>query len=369
MNRYPAQPERLVNLPSEQDLTGVSALVRAAATPLREIAPAARQRMRSRLRRTLEGRGSAFHPRWRVALPLVFTLAVGGVVGAATHSVIIGRLSPNKSTAPVAEPPATTKPRAPRKISVRTPAEADVPPEEVAPIDANPIATHLVAVPARSRPAPVRLARRDSMPLPGPPPEVPVTPAPPSPIAVEQALLGDILKLLRTEHNPKAALALLDEHAKRFPETVLAPEAWMFRAEALLSIGRKAEALSVLDGLPLASMPSRNERLVLRGELRSVAGRWQEARADFEMPLSVLKSGVDARSREVVERALWGRPIWPHTCASSPRGDSPHRPRRCCEVRHESTRIQAFAGLALHGRIRPCQSGNEPGGPELWRLS
>jgi tetratricopeptide (TPR) repeat protein len=134
-----------------------------------------------------------------------------------------------------------------------------------------------------------------------------VTPAPPSPIAVEQALLGDILKLLRTEHNPKAALALLDEHAKRFPETVLAPEAWMFRAEALLGIGRKAEALSVLDGLPLASMPSRNERLVLRGELRSAAGRWQEAREDFERPLSVLPSGIDARSRDVVERALWGR--------------------------------------------------------------
>jgi tetratricopeptide (TPR) repeat protein len=145
------------------------------------------------------------------------------------------------------------------------------------------------------------------LPGPPPPPEIPATAAPPSPIAVEQALLGDILKLLRTEHNPKAALALLDEHAKRFPETVLAPEARMFRAEALLGIGRKDEALSVLDGLPLGSMPSRNERLVLRGELRSAAGRWQEARQDFEKPLSGLTSGIDARSRAVVERALWGR--------------------------------------------------------------
>ena len=290
---------------------GVSALVRAAATPPREIAPAARQRMRSRLRRTLAGRGRVFHHRWRLALPLVFTLAVGGVVGAATHSVIIWRLSPNKSSVPAAEPPATTKPQATQKRSVRTPAEADIPAQQAATIDTNPIEPPLVAVPATSRPAPVRLARRDSMPplRPGPPPapEAPVTPAMPSPIAVEQALLGDILKLLRTEHNPKAALALLDEHAKRFPETVLAPEAWMFRAEALLGMGRKAEALSVLDGLPLASMPSRNERLALRGELRSAAGRWQEAREDFEGPLSALKSGIDARSREVVERALWGR--------------------------------------------------------------
>lgn len=311
MSRYPAQPDRLVNLPPEQDLVGVSVLVRAAAAPPREIAPAARQRMRSRLRRTLAGRGRVFHHRWRLALVLVFTLAVGGVVGAATLSVIVGRLSPSKSAAPAAEPPTTTKPHATRKRSVRTPAEADVPAPEGAPIDTNAIATPRVAVPATSRPAPGRLARRDFMPplLPGPPPpsEAPVTPAPPSLVAVEQALLGDILKLLRTEHNPKAALALLDEHAKRFPETVLAPEAWMFRAEALLTMGRKAEALAVLDGLPLASMPSRNERLVLRGELRAAAGRWQEARADFEMPLSILKPGIDARSREVAERALWGR--------------------------------------------------------------
>ena len=311
MSRYPAQPDRLANLPSEQDLVGVSALVRAAARPPREIAPAARQRMRSRLRRTLAGRGRVFHHRWRPAWALVCTLAVGGVVGAATHSVIIGRLAPNKSSAPAAEPLTTTKPRAARKISVRTPAEADIPAQEASPIDTNPIETPPAAVPAKSRPAPVRWVRRDSMPplLPGPPPppEAPVTPAPPSPIAVEQALLGDILKLLRREHNPHAALAMLDEHAKRFPETVLAPEAGMFRAEALLGMGRKAEALSVLDGLPLASMPSRNERLVLRGELRAAAGRWQDAREDFERPLSVPTSGIDARSRDVVERALWGR--------------------------------------------------------------
>jgi tetratricopeptide (TPR) repeat protein len=124
---------------------------------------------------------------------------------------------------------------------------------------------------------------------------------------VEQALLGKVLKLLRSERNPPAALAMLDEHAKRFPDTVLAPEAGMFRAEALLGMGRKAEALSVLDGLPLASMPNRNERLVLRGELRLVAGRWQEARADFERPLSALNSLIDGKSPDVVERALWGR--------------------------------------------------------------
>ena len=49
MSHYPAEPVRLADLPSEQDLLGVSPLVRAAAAPLPEIAPAARRHIRSRL--------------------------------------------------------------------------------------------------------------------------------------------------------------------------------------------------------------------------------------------------------------------------------------------------------------------------------
>ncbi|HEY5282323.1 MAG TPA: hypothetical protein VIM14_05995, partial [Polyangia bacterium] len=79
------------------------------------------------------------------------------------------------------------------------------------------------------------------------------------------------------------------------------------RVEALLGLDRKAEALAALDGLPLASMPNRNERLVLQGELRAAAGRWHEAWADFDKLLSTLVFGIDSKSRNVVERALWGR--------------------------------------------------------------
>jgi len=266
--------------------------------------------MRSRLRRTLTGRRRGYHRRWRLALVLGLTLAIGGVVGAVTLSVIVGRLSPTKNSAPVAEPAATTKPRALPKRSVPAPAEGELPAQASIPI-APALNPPPVALPTTRRSAPGRLARLDPLPSFRPvspsPPEAPAPPAPPSPIAVEQALLGDILKLIRAEHNPKAALALLDEHAGRFPESVLAPEAGMFRVEALLALGRKEEALSVLDSLPLAAMPSRNERLVLRGELRSAAGRWSDARADFETLLTIPKSGINTRSREVVERALWGR--------------------------------------------------------------
>jgi hypothetical protein len=100
----------------------------------------------------------------------------------------------------------------------------------------------------------------------------------------------------------------LEDHARRFPGTVLAPEAAMLRAEALLGLGRPAEALSQLDGLALGSMPNQDDRFVLRGELRAAVGRWQSARNDFEMLLSPgLASGMDAKTRDVRERALWGR--------------------------------------------------------------
>ena len=112
---------------------------------------------------------------------------------------------------------------------------------------------------------------------------------------------------MRKQRDPRAALALLEDHAKRFPETVLAPEAAMLRTEALLGLGRKTEALSELDHLALGSMPNQDERLVLRGELRASAGRWREAREDFESTLSATgSSGMDSKAREVKERALWG---------------------------------------------------------------
>jgi tetratricopeptide (TPR) repeat protein len=122
---------------------------------------------------------------------------------------------------------------------------------------------------------------------------------------VEQALLGDALRSLRRQGDPRTALALLDDYARRFPDTELAPEASMLRAEALLGLGRNADALGVLDHLSLAGMPNRDERWVLRGELRAAAGRWREACADFESALATPK--IDSGARGVKERALWGR--------------------------------------------------------------
>ena len=209
-------------------------------------------------------------------------------------------------------PPAKAKPQPARKRAVAAPAEASLP---VAPLEPRPqhnqVDNQVVAAPAASYRAPTPPARRASAapvisdrPLPS---EASAAKAAPSPVAVEQALLGDILKSLRAEHDAKRGLALLDEHARLFPGTVLGPEVAMLRAEALLGRGRKAEALSVLDRLSLASVPNRDERLVLRGELRAAAGRWSEAREDFDTQWTPLSSAMDSKSRDLKERALWGR--------------------------------------------------------------
>jgi len=52
----------------------------------------------------------------------------------------------------------------------------------------------------------------------------------------------------------------------------------VLRIEALLALARRDEALSILDGIGLASLPNPDEQLVVRGELRAGKARWVGAR-------------------------------------------------------------------------------------------
>jgi tetratricopeptide (TPR) repeat protein len=90
----------------------------------------------------------------------------------------------------------------------------------------------------------------------------------------------------------------------------------MLRAEALLQLGRKGEALAELDRLSLGRMPNSDERQVLRGELRAAVGRWREALGDFDVVVrshagqaSDIGAATDMKLRERFERALWGRAL------------------------------------------------------------
>ena len=297
MTKASGDPRRFSELSEHEDPRGIALLFESAkAAPVVEL-----PRVRWRLRASLRFRSTRPRRLFRTVLVAGGLLFTGGVVGAVARPYWEHK---QPSVAPTVQPPAKLKAPAPKR-AMRAPAAAEVAEPTPAPVETD------RAAPAVSQPAPVRWARRaPAAPIENPPPlEAPVllAPPPPSSAAVEQALLGDVLRSLRAQRDPSAALALLDEHARRFPETVLAPEAGMLRVEALLGLGRRTQALSVLDGLPLASMPNRNERLVLRGELRAAARRWPEARADFDGLLAALASANDAKSRDLQERALWGR--------------------------------------------------------------
>jgi hypothetical protein len=122
-------------------------------------------------------------------------------------------------------------------------------------------------------------------------------------LAEESRLLALALRKLRQDNDPAGALVTLDEHARRFGTVgALAAEADTARVEALLRLGRHADALVRLDDLALAPAGSSRGLLAARAELRAEQGRCAPAMIDFDRLL--------ARAGEhdaIVERALHGR--------------------------------------------------------------
>jgi tetratricopeptide (TPR) repeat protein len=121
-------------------------------------------------------------------------------------------------------------------------------------------------------------------------------------VSQEAALLRQALTALRRERNPRRALALLDDYDARFREGALVREATSARAQALLASGDKIRALALLDRLPLRQDGHAGELWVIRGELRSLAGRCAEAVRDFD---AILQARVS--NRDQTARALSGR--------------------------------------------------------------
>jgi hypothetical protein len=127
----------------------------------------------------------------------------------------------------------------------------------------------------------------------------------------EQVLLAKAIRSLRSEHQPASALATLDEYMARFPNGNLLPEAIRLRTETLLALGQKPAALAELNRGPIPGGAGRAESRLVRGELHAAAGRWQEALEDFDGVVRAFEtssaSSGSGRSRERLERALWGR--------------------------------------------------------------
>jgi tetratricopeptide (TPR) repeat protein len=121
----------------------------------------------------------------------------------------------------------------------------------------------------------------------------------PSGLSRESESLQKALEKLRRDHDGVGALQLLDEHHARFPSGVLALEAAVARIDALLLLGRRADALEHLARLPLARVGRRMELQLLRGELYAERD-CRKALADFDAVLAAAPAPLS-------ERALYGR--------------------------------------------------------------
>ncbi len=124
-----------------------------------------------------------------------------------------------------------------------------------------------------------------------------------SPLAIESRLLGQALLALRQDRDPKLALQRLDDYASRFPRGSLHDEAQAARVDALILLGKRSDALAVLEKTSFARLPRGGELTVLRGELRAAGGRCRDAMSDFAHIVEGAGSG------EVAERALYGQGI------------------------------------------------------------
>jgi hypothetical protein len=133
----------------------------------------------------------------------------------------------------------------------------------------------------------------------------PASPVPPS----EEKLLATAVRALRAEKDAASALVALDRYMAHYQHGRLAAEASILRVDAMIALGRRDDALRMLDGLDLSRVPGGVERQLQRGELRAGAGRWLEARADYE---GVLSRGSE-RDGGLLERACAGRvEAWQH---------------------------------------------------------
>ena len=145
----------------------------------------------------------------------------------------------------------------------------------------------------------------------------------------ESHFLSEALVDLRRDGNPRAALTLLDQYSDRFPNGSLAPEAARARAEALIALGRRADALRVLDELSPAALG--RSMLLVRAELRAELNRCPDALTDFSSALA--QSPRDS----VDERALFGRA----TCRS-----------RTGDASGARSDLDSYAARFPHGRFQ-----------------
>ena len=226
---------------------------------------------------------------WRAIVATVLLIGMGGAVGAAlkkwrraraTETAPLGRALGQTIGAPPRISPGRRGPSPPAATASPTvePAPAEIPPPMPPPST-----------------APARVAVGAA-----PGPSVPARGASPGD-ATEADLLGRAFRQLRSQGDATGALRTLDQYVVRFPRGALAGEARIARAEALIALDRRAEALPVLETIEQGGGVLTRDVRVTRGELRATAGRCVLAEEDFAAVLAV--TDEDAAGG----RALYGR--------------------------------------------------------------
>lgn len=328
MSKPIANPPRLSSLSDVEDPLGVGHMFREG----RELPEEDLSRLRWRLRTSQRLRAVRPPLLLKVVMVVGIAFLTGGVVGAvvapffspfsARKKAVVVRppavgLVPSfehrRSRAVVFAPTTEVQPGLTPAAIVSTP----IVPTPVAPtpVAATPRANEPKLLSALTKPkARPRLALGEEATPSDGAPNVPVEPPPAvfapiaSTIAAEQTLLGQAMRSLRGGQDARTALALLARHDERFPRGAFTSEATQLRIEALLSLGRRDEALAELDAAPLASLPNRDEQRVVRGELRAAHQRWREGAQDFDDVLAESRvPAAGSKLRNLQERALWGR--------------------------------------------------------------
>jgi hypothetical protein len=281
-------------------------LMRAAA-PSEGLGAAARDRVWTRLTPRARERRAAALPRlrWSVALGLLLTSSV--VVGGVSARRWWPALKTLRSGgADAVAPAAPARARAHARVRVEPePLEAAPLPEPSlheaigGPVDD--VAPNAPALAPSLRRAPSRAQQPEAAAQPAEElAPTPVAAPAPSALANETALLGVALARLRQQRDAAGALAALDAYDARVPHGTLRREADAARADALLMMGRDADALALLRTLALGTRGRDQELRVVRGELNA-ATSCARAVADFDAVLAA------APPPALAERAVQGR--------------------------------------------------------------
>ncbi|MGQ0508636.1 MAG: hypothetical protein ACT4TC_25330 [Myxococcaceae bacterium] len=118
--------------------------------------------------------------------------------------------------------------------------------------------------------------------------------------------MGQAVRLLEQSRQPAEALTVLALHQQRFPDGQLQVEASVARLNALLALGRQAEALATLDAIEDAPGLRGAELKVLRAELLVRSGDCAEAGAAAREALArPLSPQLSRRAQAVKERCPW----------------------------------------------------------------